>query len=636
VSFVDPFAALAIGGAALATLTILYLMRRQRVRVVVPSILLWTKAGHARAYSASFRKLRRLLSWLINAVAIALLALAFGRPLLAKGAGGTGARVVVLDASASMQTHDPDASDTRFAQALRIARQITDHATPDSPVGVILAGAHARILAPLEDDPAALARALEQAAPEDGPCALGEALDLARGLARAVPPAQVVLLSDAGQPTGRRAASASDVPLELVRVGTPRPNLGITTFAIAPTPGTDSDFDAVARVYDDGPDARTAQLLVTLDGHPIDTRPLSLQAGAEQVLSWRLDGRELFPQGHPQGGVLEVRLRPTGSDLEDALPVDDQAYAVIPPLQPIKVFLRPGPNDFFLKQALAAAGGEVVMVPRAGDADVTIVHDNGPAPSGPALVFGDAPVGLPFIPGVAKPLTDTPSVKGWAEKSPIMAGVTLTDLHVNRTRAIPTPLPPGWESIADSPDGPLIVRGETSQGTRLVYFGFDPEDSDLPLRVAFPLLVANSLSWLRGEAPRASAAPVAPGDPLPVPALLETAAQSSGSPLTLTLPDGTTQPLPAGRTFDDTIHAGVYTVATSGTATPPSSWVVNVSDVDESNVTPGTGLGYGEQVVTADVAVGGSLGMTPWRVLALIAVALAALEFVLARRGKLS
>ena len=45
-----------------------------------------------------------------------------------------------------------------------------------------------------------------------------------------------------------------------------------------------------------------------------------------------------------------------------------------------------------------------------------------------------------------------------------------------------------------SSEGPILVTG-TRGGYKFVAIGFDPRDSDLPLRIAWPLLLLNSINF---------------------------------------------------------------------------------------------------------------------------------------------
>jgi len=167
---------------------------------------------------------------------------------------------------------------------------------------------------------------------------------------------------------------------------------------------------------------------------------------------------------------------------------------------------------------------------------------------------------------------------------------------------------------------PLLYVGERD-GLRTAVLAFDPRQSDLPLQVAFPVLLAN----LTGELLGGSSAPVdsiRPGDPV------ELTMRPGVTALRVTAPDGTVQELVPGVdggatvTYSGTDVPGVYTVAPvlnpdaspapSAAATPiPSpaasgapvaagadgtatSFVVGLYDVRESTITPGDGRGLVE------------------------------------------
>jgi hypothetical protein len=108
-------------------------------------------------------------------------------------------------------------------------------------------------------------------------------------------------------------------------------------------------------------------------------------------------------------------------------------------------------------------------------------------------------------------------------------------------------------------NSPLLYTGELD-GQRAAVLAFLPRNSDLPLQVAFPLLIAN----LTGELLGGSAAPEAalePGDPvtLPLPA--------GATSLIVTRPDGSTVELvpatvgAASVAFSQTELLGVYSAA---------------------------------------------------------------------------
>ena len=56
----------------------------------------------------------------------------------------------------------------------------------------------------------------------------------------------------------------------------------------------------------------------------------------------------------------------------------------------------------------------------------------------------------------------------------------------------------GDKVIGASNDGALLVSG-TRGGFKFVALGFDVRDSDLPLRVAWPLFLVNAVNWFTDE-----------------------------------------------------------------------------------------------------------------------------------------
>ena len=89
--------------------------------------------------------------------------------------------------------------------------------------------------------------------------------------------------------------------------------------------------------------------------------------------------------------------------------------------------------------------------------------------------------------------------------SPLLRLVNLRDVTVLRAQAwtLPEPTPPepgGWRFAAPvrSLDHPLVVSGERGRSQRFVALAFGAADSDLPLRVAFPLFIHNAVELAGG------------------------------------------------------------------------------------------------------------------------------------------
>jgi hypothetical protein len=81
-------------------------------------------------------------------------------------------------------------------------------------------------------------------------------------------------------------------------------------------------------------------------------------------------------------------------------------------------------------------------------------------------------------------------------KHPIVRWTALDDVNVAKGhRLVPQP---GDKTVGASSDGPILVTGQRG-GYKFVALGFDPRESDLPLRVAWPLLLLNSINFFTDE-----------------------------------------------------------------------------------------------------------------------------------------
>src|SRR5688572_26166297 len=110
--------AAALGGA----LVVLYILKLRRRKVVVPYSALWDRVLRERETSTLFKRLRRLLSLLVQVAILLLILGALGdpRPKTAEHHGRD--IVVLLDTSASMQATDVPGG--RMTRALEEARKL--------------------------------------------------------------------------------------------------------------------------------------------------------------------------------------------------------------------------------------------------------------------------------------------------------------------------------------------------------------------------------------------------------------------------------------------------------------------------------------------------------------------------------
>jgi len=475
-----------------AGLTALYVLKLRRRRVEVPFGQLWQKVLRDVESTALWRRLRRLLSLALQLCLLGLLLFAVGDPRLAVSRSGRTVAIVV-DASASMQARD--GATTRMAEALDAARaQIRGLGGADEAL-LIAMGPRPVPATGLTHDESELVRAVDRLVATDGPADVDGALRLAAAALRGRPHPTLVLIGDgAWDPSSLERAQLDGIDIRYQPVGAPADNLAITAFAVRRYRANQTAYEVLIEAQRfSPPDAKgpvACALELRQDGEVVNVEQLQLQPG-EKV-------QRLYPNLAGAGTRLEAVLRRAGGD---ALAVDDHAYALLPPRKKLSVLLVT-PGNLFLEGALlldenlevekVAPSGYAAVDKKKLDAVVLdgFVPDEPPPVS--ALYLDPRGDKSPFT---VRGELSNPIVTESAQGHPLMRWVTLADLNI--ARASRFALKTGDVAVASALREPILVARE--EGARkLVAFGFDLRRSDLPLRVAFPVLVVNALDWFAG------------------------------------------------------------------------------------------------------------------------------------------
>jgi hypothetical protein len=546
-------------------LALLYFVRPTPRTARVGSLLIFRLLAKRRAARAPLARLERLLSLLLNVAALALVALALTRPTL--GPLSPRRIVAILDAGASMASR-LDGS-TRFERALARSRELARELRPEDELGFVLAGATPHLLLAPTPRAAHPERALESARLEGGRKGLADAL----ALAYALEPTEVRVFSDGAGPAleGAPAAPAGTV-LTFERLGhEDDSNAGIVALAARAVPGTESTVEVQATLVNASARPASIRPTYSLDGktlvalEPVDVGP------------WTRANLPPRRMDLPEGGVLGLHIETPG----DVLDRDDDAYVIVPPVRPTRVR---SPGSPFLDAALEA-DDTVALVGEGADADVTV---------GESLVLGPeavASVASRFELG-DRGTVMPPRITRIAREHPVLRHVSLDDAVFTKARLVDAP--PDWRPLVQAGDVPLVLARD-ADGRRALVFTFAPEGSDLVLRRAWPLLVANAVSWLHGEALRESEPPVHAGAVarLPLPRMAGTSAPFPAA--TRVVRDG--EPVPSQQepgvvTVTETSRPGVYEVLAGDVRL--ARFAVSLLDEEASHVAPHA-LGIGER-----------------------------------------
>jgi hypothetical protein len=241
-------------------------------------------------------------------------------------------------------------------------------------------------------------------------------------------------------------------------------------------------------------------------------------------------------------------------------------------------------------------------------------------PNGPFISI-DPPAGTALAGGTAIGIG---RVRATDAGDPLLTNVDLQDVHIARSQDLRDSK--FGRTLITSLQTPLVlVRDEPF---RQVLFGFDLHDSDLPIRVAFPILLQNLSEWILP--PSVPSHSYHPDEPVTV--VPETGATS----VTIVRPDGSRRSLAAGSvaTFRDTGLMGLYTVEQAVSGNIDRSWfTVNLFSEQISQLEPIERLTLppSNNTTAAHVVHRGQLEIWPW--IALVALAVVVIEWLAFHRG---
>jgi len=529
-------AALALA-ALLPVIVAMYLLRLRRTEQVVSSVYLWQRLVRDVEANAPWQRLRRNLLLILQLSFLAALILALARPFAwSEGPAGQ-AVILVVDTSASMAA--VDVAPSRLDSARAQARQIVDGLPANARVTLIAAGEGPEVRAASARDRQQVYRALQDLRAGTGGSDLAAALELAAaiasgGQAAGQPQTDIVVLSDGRVELPPRAAISGRV--RYLPVGSSGENQAIALLSLQDMPG--GELAATVQVANYGRAVAGRRLVLYADGRPVDAYDLEIPAGGQQAV---------VAEGLPAAAaVVEARLEGGGPD-GDILSLDDRAWAVHRQAEPAPVTLVT-PGNLFLETALALLPGLEVTVVAPGDWERVLAQEA----AAPDLTILDGYVPITAtLPGgnllfIAPPRSsDYFSVTGSVEQplprivdaaDPLLAHVDLAaGMSIMEAARLSLPewaRPVLVGDVAGAPV-PLLFAGETA-GRRVAVLAFDLHRSDLPLQVAFPLLLANLTGWLAPGGGVELPAQVAPGAAvaLSLPPEVESAV--------LTRPDGST------------------------------------------------------------------------------------------------
>ena len=344
--FLAPLFFVALAGLAIPVL--LHLTQREKKQIVhFPSLMFVRRIPYQ---SVRRRKLHNLLLLALRLAALALIILAFARPLIRGNdptqAAGTGARelVVLVDTSYSMGFAD------RWERARAAAHEAVNGIGAGDRASLVFFASGAEIALRSTPERQRLTAAIAAAKPSAGGTRYAPALKVAGSILAEsqLPRREVVLISDF-QRTGWRGEEGARLPtgtlLKPVSIqGGDSGNVSVTAVSLARSTFSNQERVTVTAGLINRTDRPVAATTVALEvaGLPIATKPLAIEPGASTSVTF-----DAFT-------VSNRNMRGTVRVGDDGLAADNTFNFVVSPVTPLRLTLidRGGASSLFLARAL--------------------------------------------------------------------------------------------------------------------------------------------------------------------------------------------------------------------------------------------------------------------------------------------
>ena len=596
----------------------MYLLKLRRTEQVISSTYLWRRIIRDIEANAPWQRLRRNLLLLLQLLFLLVIIISLARPFTwTEGTIGD-ANILIFDTSASMAA--TDVNPNRLQVAKEQARLLISNLPPDSRCTIIDAGSKPSVLISSSQDKHRLYRAIDNINIQSGDSDMTSALELASAIAARIPDTEIVIYSDGNVDLPTRLAINGLVRYQ--PIGINGDNQAISLVNLRPD---EEGVTAFIQVINQSMSPVQSRLKILADGQLVDAHDLDIPAkGQVSIIS--------------EGLPIDTEVFETKFADPDMLILDDTAWAVqrTPDIQNVSLISH---GNRFLETALGLLSNLEIQTIRPEDYSIE------PQNNVPNLTIFDSYIPTDTLPTgnllFIGPISNTSyfSITGTLENpkplpasdtDPILKYVDLNEVSILDAASLELP---DWARpvlIDDISGNPLLFVGQIN-GRRIAVFAFDLRNSDLPLQIAYPILVANLMDWLLpgniGDIPTQ----VGPGEAVTFTPPLGV------TELIVTSPDGldTLLEIQNGQAiYADTNKVGVYQVTWGEDQS--LSFAVNLSNIQESDILPKEQLSLIDNDTETQSGSTRKARLEWWHPLAVFALILLIIEWLVYNRATLS
>jgi len=502
--FTNPLMLITLGFIPL--LILIHAIKPKPRQIEVTNLFLWQEVLKERTSHLTMTKLKKNLPLLLQILMVCLAALALANPMWFSFTQQKGDMILIIDTSASMKTRlDSDTGGIRFDRARDRALEIIDGRKGSQNILIIEAGKEPIVNSGFLNDVKPAKQLIRNLNPSDVSGNLKKAVHMAISFVSSHQEDNIYLITDGA------GCDFSDIlkihpRISPVLISGGSKNIGITKFEFRKQFDRNDQYEVLIEIKNFTSQQQAIPLRLSIDRTKIYDTQLSLNAQEKKLL--------ILPYSGIITGIAKAFL-----DIHDDFLVDNRAFLSLSSARDIWVLLV-SKGNYFIEKLLNSYPNIMVNTLREIDPsfwneqvlrhDIVIV-DRMDFPSihrGNFLLIDAYSSSFPVK---REGSIDFPEILDWDIRHPIMRDVDAGELFIEQSSKIKTDIP--LEPVMESSQTGLIYAFE-SDGIRAITMGFDITRSDLPIKIAYPVLMSNIINWLNPHKLAFSSMHTRSGDPI--------------------------------------------------------------------------------------------------------------------------
>lgn len=578
---------------------IMYLLKQKAVDMPISSLFLWKEMYRNVEANTPWEKLKKNWLLILQIITVIALIIALASPYIMSGSAGADHAIIVIDNSASMNALY-DEEHTRLETAVEEAEDYVRSLKTGTGISIITSNSKATLVLSNSDDKTQAISELKAIEPNytAGDCVAG--IEMVKSMQTQWDSVETVCFTDTN-------VSMEQVEGYIVDMYIPVNNTSVDYVGHGVNNGK---LVVLAKISNHGSEPITTDVNLYGDEELIQIKTLTIDAASSQVV--------YFDDVVFEGNALSVEI--SG---QDGLKADNVCYDVLEDEKTTKVLLMTEANVYLEKALMLVDGIEITK-----SNDISSFTDFTSQEYDLYIFDGMAPDVLPtegnmiFMNVSCDELYETVSPMGGVMVSAANHTLTeyLDELSFGVSNVYALEKPDWGETFLEVGDTCVGFIGKKDNQTICV-IGFDFHNSDLPLKMEFPILVYNIVnectsSGLVGETV------VSAGDTVSINGKLNVKLPK------VTKPDGSETELTDYRmNYTDTYQLGVYLVEQhQGNARVERAFAVNFPSSESVITQAPSAMVTEENADTVKTTVNGMLNLR--NLVILIALGLLGVEWI--------